>query len=785
VLKINNKQQKIITISSLLHDAGKLFVEDINKSFNYQDNLLNFIDTIDNENLLEIKNVLKDLYSSNQLDSDSLAFFIEKAHNLVGSSLKSDYSYNPLKNVFSNIDIGKDNSNQEKYYLPSKLSPENTYPVSNEKIKSSHLKATSSSFKEELKKILESPNSNNWTKNLYSLIEKYGWSYPESRKSQDTLVDHTHLITSIAVILYKSREENINENKNFKIIGGDLSGIQSYIYDIARINTGGVSKRLRARSFFVSILGQAILNQLLHELELPQASKIISAGGKFYLLAPNSDSTNEILEKTAYKINKWLYEEFQSELYFNFASVNFEGEKFNDFSLIYDSINEKLEANKSNKFINFLKDHESFQLDAQYGANADICDSCKKLWTEDGSELCHYCSQDLDLGRRLTEANYIGFKFEDTDNESYDFKLFNEDPVFISLLSNKISESNYDLVINIKDDNISPAVPEIIGTYSSYIPIFADKETKFNLCEKCKDENCLERETYYNDFPYLFSCLAASSVTDRDKGLQALGVLKADVDMLGSIFSIGLGTEQINFSQIVSLSRMTDYYFSKILPSNFSRGEKVSYSNCSANLDKNYIVYAGGDDLLILGPWDNLIATSFYINESFRNYTGNNDNVTISAGLALVKPKYPIAMSSKMATEEEVKAKESGRNAFSIFGESRKWKEWLDILPLANLLDNSIQEGYFSMSFVRRLNKYAAQEKLYQNNNDNEKRKWIAMFQYDLGRNFYDTIKIKKDPKIKESLDKLIELYLKEKNGMRGVENFKLPFHWSLYRNRD
>ncbi|MFW5795366.1 MAG: type III-A CRISPR-associated protein Cas10/Csm1 [Bacillota bacterium] len=444
VRKINNHKEKILTLSSLLHDSAKLLVTSQDKTFDYQNEILDLLDSLDNDISKEIYKVLSDLFSDKENNENSLAYFIEEAHRLIGLDLDSSYTYKPLKNIFSNIDIGKADVNNEKYYLPSKINAANSFPVNEKEISEEDLSKAASSFKTELMKILKSKESDHWADNLYSLIEKYGWSYPERKGSKDTLVDHIHLITSISVILYKNSQQDIDTEESFKLIGGDLSGIQSYIYDIAKINSGGVSKRLRARSFFVSILGEAILHQLLYKLELPQAAKIISAGGKFYLLAPNTKDTEELLISTSKMINNWFYEEFQSELYFNFASVDFKGEKFSDFGLIYEVINERLEKNKNHKFKEFLEDNQSFQLDSQYGANADLCESCNKLWSEEDSELCHFCKQDLDIGKNLTSANYIAYNFNDS-NSNYDIKLFDESPIYISLLEEKITEKDYDL----------------------------------------------------------------------------------------------------------------------------------------------------------------------------------------------------------------------------------------------------------------------------------------------------------------------------------------------------
>lgn len=791
--KINSQEQNILTAAALLHDSGKLMTEKQHKSFKHWNKILKFIKSTDFKASESLSQVLADLFNEKDLDENRLAYYIVRAHELLNADTGSTYSFKPLKSIFSKVDIGKAKKSEDKYCLPSKLSPVNSFPVEKNAIKDENLNEVSQAFRQELNKILRPGLEENTCKNLHSLIGKYAWSYPEEENKDKTLLDHVYLITALSVILNRLSNEEDKPQKQFMLIGGDLSGIQSYIYDIARTNIGGVSKRLRARSFFVSVLGDAIMYQLLNKLKLPLACKIISAGGKFYLLAPNTKNTEQIILNQSKNINSWFYEKLQSELYYNFSSVKFAGSELNNFGSLYEEINEKLEAEKKNKFNNFLDEGSSFQLDAQYGPNSDICDSCRKLWVEERvdvqkeeAELCQFCRQDLEIGKDLTKANYIGFNFADNPNESFDFKLFDSDPIYVSLLNNKSENKSYELIKNIKDNNISPAYPEILGTYSSYIPTFTDKEEKEELCDSCSDVECSERNNYYRDFPYLFSCLGASSAADKDTGLQALGVLKADVDFLGSIFSIGLGAEKVNYSDITTLSRMTDYYFSKVLPANFAGNKKITYNSCTGQLDKNYIVYAGGDDLLILGPWDNLTLTAFYINESFRSYTAQNNNITISAGLSLVKPKYPIARSSKMATAEEEKAKESGRNAFSIFGESRNWQTWLDSLPLANLLDEALENDHFSMNFVRRLKKYADQEKAYQESKDAEKRKWKAMFQYDLGRNFYGKSEYKKSSKLKEALKRLLDLYFKEKDdGSRGVENFKLPYHWSLYRNRD
>ena len=67
------------------------------------------------------------------------------------------------------------------------------------------------------------------------------------------------------------------------LIGGDISGIQKFIYTIA---SKKAAKTLRGRSFYLQLLTEAVLRFVLGELELPYTNVIYAGGGHFFLLAP-------------------------------------------------------------------------------------------------------------------------------------------------------------------------------------------------------------------------------------------------------------------------------------------------------------------------------------------------------------------------------------------------------------------------------------------------------------------------------------------------------------------
>ena len=66
----------------------------------------------------------------------------------------------------------------------------------------------------------------------------------------------------------------------------DISGIQKFIYTI---NIQGALKTLRARSFYLEIFMEHILDELLDKLELSRANIIYTGGGHCYLILANTD----------------------------------------------------------------------------------------------------------------------------------------------------------------------------------------------------------------------------------------------------------------------------------------------------------------------------------------------------------------------------------------------------------------------------------------------------------------------------------------------------------------
>ena len=138
--------------------------------------------------------------------------------------------------------------------------------------------------------------------------------------------------------------------------------------------------------------------------------------------------------------------------------------------------------------------------------------------------------------------------------------------------------------------------------------------------------------------------------------IERIGVLRADVDNLGTAFGSGFkAVSGGNILRTAALSRQLSLFF-----------------KCHINKilgDKNHnatICYSGGDDLFIIGEWYSIIELAIDISKSFEQYT--EGALTLSAGIGIYDCKYPISRIAYETEEMENLSKHlEGKNAITLF----------------------------------------------------------------------------------------------------------------------
>lgn len=277
------------------------------------------------------------------------------------------------------------------------------------------------------------------------------------------------------------------------------------------------------------------------------------------------------------------------------------------------------------------------------------------------------------------------------------------------------------------------------------------------------------------------------------KQMSALGVLKADIDNLGALFqkvSGGAdGAEQPVFSQGISrqvaFSRMLDAFWTLWLPEELRENPK--YSNI-------YTVFAGGDDLFLIGKWDTIIDFALHLRNQFEKYTCYNPGITLSAGIAILKPGevinkfYDLSEKALEASKEYKDGKGNVKNALTLFGETISWTRQDELHTcyedIAELIKNEkINSGGLSklMNFID-MASFAdkAEQKLAEKGSlsykDMQNFKWRALLTYFIAHN----------ENVKNDTDKQarIENFVKqiEDAGKRSI--LKTMLWKNIYENR-
>ena len=223
---------------------------------------------------------------------------------------------NPLCSVFSNLSLDGNYPKKKMYYAPAELSIKNIIPLSGGQIKDFNYNKVREQFFYELDLLQQSfpDNFEDFLIVLDTLMKKYLWGIPATQNEQEdvSLYDYIKTATAITAALLKSE----NSEKPYVMAAGHFSGIQKYIFLVSKVGSGGVAKRLRSRSFYVNAIISALAHYIVHKFKLPLTNILMLTGGKFYILLPNTDDTEQILREIEENITEFLYKKFKGNLSF-------------------------------------------------------------------------------------------------------------------------------------------------------------------------------------------------------------------------------------------------------------------------------------------------------------------------------------------------------------------------------------------------------------------------------------------------------------------------------------
>lgn len=525
----------------------------------------------------------------------------------------------------------------------------------------------------------------------------------------------------------------MDKEYNRLFVGGDISGIQKFLYNIT---SRYASVSLRGRSAYLSknLLGVCKRVEKSIEYNDGNVDRLYCSGGKFYLITDNTSKIISAIEKCASEEEINLWKEHKGQLGLNISYVAFkecegkyyvEGHEDEETSsgVLWKYCNANFARQKSQKFkAHILKNYKDFFEVIKVGGKPKVCaltgiesDDCRPLPNakaeDEGLVYLPSVIEQIEEGKRLSSQEGIKKDFEDY-----------------------------------------------------------------------------------------------ATTDGGTKGDTYLGILRMDVDGMGKRFIIGFP----NIEEYRKFSKKATEFFEKYIRGSLIK-EPVNDAKSHEDTYKQYlnVIYAGGDDLFIVGRWDKVIDFAELIHQKTMEVFANESyvdifdpdkktcSISISGGVAIVKPKFPIAKAADMAGEAEDTAKSyrKEKNCFNMFGRTVTWDEEFEYVKdfknkFVEYISKYKEEYGFSKSLLHKIMLYseiADRNIELKSRNKNVDYSYIWHMAYYITR-FMDKFKNYADDKTKKELydfcRDLRDKHLPTKDG-RNLTLIAIAARWAELTLRD
>jgi len=610
---------------------------------------------------------------------------IDRQKQYEKQEIEKDYRKRSLINIFKNLKVYKFDKDTKEYkdlntstdnfnFSLNKLSLEREVIFSHSKTNTSQeaYKNLWDNFINDFKKI-PTKDFRYFADSLYYVLQSYLWCIPASTLKDEVhdsnLFEHSKTTAAIALCLYDYYcEKQISDVKNLNkdhrpvsLVSINISGIQSFIYNIS---SKGAAKALKGRSFYLQLLMDTIINEILYDLEYYRSNVLYSSGGKAYLLLPNIERVNTGLKNYQENLERWLFEKFNGDLYVSIGKVAFffdkdkrddEGNRGKKYLLgkdnkyhflgdLWKAALDDVSNSKNQRFKSVIKNDEKFFEPFGEGGDIEVCDLTGVELDNKNKFLFDKCKfhvdvgEQIELGRILKHATYfVWTNSKEQPDIVINNSLFNFKNQIKSL---RILNSQW-LFFDVSN------VPSSIDNATIYKSV----SDELDFISETISGNSVKAFRFYAGATEIGSF---EELLDKESDFKRLAAFVMDVDNLGKIFVEGfkekdkkgeLIRDNSSLSRLSTLSFYLDLFFSGYINKLKEKYEKVM------------VVYSGGDDLLAVGDWKEILAFAEDIRNEFHEFVCNRSEISFSAGIHLFTEKYPISKAVKSAKDSESVAK--------------------------------------------------------------------------------------------------------------------------------
>ena len=513
-----------------------------------------------------------------------------------------------------------------------------------------------------------------YTSTLYqtivALLHKYTsripsstpWGEDAEREIPDiSLYDHLRTTAAIAACIGRELSETevdaqLSTQKNVNkeicaLIKGDISGIQSFLYQIL---SEGAANQLRGRSFYLQLLTEAIAQGVLRQFDLPITNLLFASGGHFYILAPYTEAKTK-LDTIRQNISKKLWELHKGDLSCILAGISIKARDFasKNFPDKWKRVSEKVQERKQEKWAE-LGPKEMFE--NLFEPHKDPDQNRENHWQFD------------DLGKKLRAPKYlVTFKVPESPVPEKPewhtaLKAFGMEVHLCEKIDDKVE----------KPEHAENAVVYRLGT-TDFLTDEGFKNFQWNSCPTSYDFRIFRPViAYRHDTDDAEKIADYDYLADASEGVAWLGALRMDVDDLGKVFSKEI-LKNATVSRLATLSEAFRLFFEGYVP------HLCREYNQKSDKEILELIYAGGDDLFIVGGWSALPKIAQEIRSEFHAFvTGNH--VTLSGGIAIEHKKFPLyQFAARSGSAEDAAKGLDKKNAITFLQKPMKWEKLAEV----------------------------------------------------------------------------------------------------------
>jgi len=485
-----------------------------------------------------------------------------------------------------------------------------------------------------------------------------------------SLYDHLRLTSAIADCLLQGRGEPAMHLLEF-----EFPGIQRFLFHVRERKAG---LGLTGRSLFVSLLVRRFSGYLLHRLGLTRAHEVLASAGHALLLIPASvaEQAEGLFRQAAAKVAEAYGEAFAPSYGIAPWHPGQGPSLLETWGHARSEVDGALHRHRLRPFATWEEAGLRELFAVRPPPRTKACEHCGLHEaalhpSEDdssppaGEDLCEACRDFVELGRGCQRAKYLWWPWPSDAFEPQGLRDFR----FLGLPELEgLREEGPGLLLRID----GPALPE--------------------------DEVLQQMGGMASAHGFAWVPAAGGGTRDMlslaqaSRGVKRWGVLKVDLDRLGTLFhEIRRGGP----SREAHASRRLAAFFEAYLPSLVGREYR----------DKAYVLYAGGDDMTIVGAWSWLPEIASRVRAGWRDLITPSQEPTMSAAIAVApEVKAPLLHVVEEADGLLDEAKAAGRDRVAFMGGIFRWdNEWQELWEMHDLLYPHFAAGAYPRALLHTL----------------------------------------------------------------------------------